>query len=62
MLKTWGNLGKNWDLTIVKSIIIFSTKLKKVEELIELVTRNETVKNIIRIIHFQDILLFIYDV
>lgn len=36
ILKKWGKLGKDWDLSSIESVINFSTRPEKVRELIEL--------------------------
>lgn len=62
MLKKWGNLEKNWDLSTIKSIVNFSTRPDKVEELIGLISGNEKVQDIVKIIHYQDTFPFTYNV
>ncbi len=62
MLKKWGNLGKDWDPSIIESIVNFSTRSDKVKELIRLISENEEVQDIVKTIHYQDIFPFIYDV
>ncbi len=62
MLKKWDNLGKDWDSINIKSVVNFSIKLDKVGELIQLISDDKKVWDIIRTIHFSDIFLFIYDV
>ena len=47
MLKKWVNLRKNWDFSNIKSVISFPIRLEKVEELIELITDDKEVKNIV---------------
>lgn len=47
MLKKWGNLGKNWELSNIESFISFSTRLKNVQKLIELIIDDKKVRNII---------------
>lgn len=62
MLKKWGNLRKDWNLASIKLVINFSTRLNKVEELIQLITDNEEAWDMVRTIYFQDTFLFTYDV
>lgn len=62
MLKKWGNLGQDLDPSNVESVVNFSTRLEKVEELIQLITGNEKVRDIVRAIHFQDTFPINYDV
>lgn len=61
-LKKWGNLGKDWDPSNVESIVNFSTRPDKVEELIELITGNEVVQDTVKAIHYHDTFPFTYDV
>lgn len=62
MLRKWGNFGKEWDPGNIESVVNFSTRLEKVEDLIRLVTGNEEVRDIVQAIHIQDTSLFTYDV
>lgn len=62
MLKKWGNLGKDWEPSSIESVISFSTRSEKVEELIELITDDEEVRDIVQAIHLQDTFSFTYDV
>ena len=62
MLKKWGNLGKDWESSNIESVISFSTRPEKVEELIELITDDEEVRDIVQAIHLQDTFPFTYDV
>lgn len=51
MFKKEGNLGKNWDPSNIESVISFSTRPEKFEELIELITDDKEVKDIVQAIH-----------
>lgn len=51
MLKKWSNLGKDWELSNIELVIRFSTKQKKVKELIELITDDEEDRDIIPVIY-----------
>ncbi len=62
MLKKWGNLKKDWDPSTIKSIVNFSTRPDKVEELIGLINGNEEVQDIVKTIYYQDTFSFKYDV
>lgn len=62
MLKKWGNLRKDLDSSNIKSVISFSIRLEKFKKLIKLITDNKKVKNIIQVIHLQDIFSFIHNV
>ncbi len=62
MLKKWRNLGKDWNPGSIKSVVNFSTRPNKVQELIELISDNEDALDMVRTIHFQDTFPFIYDV
>ncbi len=62
MLKKWGNLGKDWDLSTIKSIVNFSTRPDKVEELIGLINGNKEVQDIVKTTHYQDTFPFTYNV
>ena len=62
MLKKWGNLGKDWDLVNIKSVINFLTRPNKIQEVIELISNDEEALNVVRTIHFQDTFLFTYNV
>lgn len=62
ILKKWRNLGKDWDLTSLESVVKFSTRPNKVEELIQLIIDDEEAQNVIRTIQWQDIFPFTYDV
>ncbi len=46
----------------MKSILNFSTRPDKVEELIGLINGNKEVQDIVKTIHYQDTFLFTYDV
>lgn len=62
MLKKWGNLGKDWDSSSIDTVINVSTKPDKVQDLIDLITDNEGVHDIVQAIHIQDTFPFTYDV
>ena len=62
MLRKWGNLGKDWDLASLESVLNFSTRPDKVEELIQLIRGDEKARDVVRTIHFQDTFPFTYDV
>ena len=62
MPKKWGNLGKHWDSSNIKSVINFLTRPEKVQELIELITDNKEVKDIVIAIHLQNSFPFIYNI
>ncbi len=62
MLKKWGNLGKDWNSASIESVVNFSTKPDKVQELIELISDDEEALDVVRTIHFQDTFPFTYDV
>lgn len=62
MLKKWGNLEKDWDPFSIESIVNFSMRPDKVKKLIELISRNEEVQDIVKTIHYQDIFPFTYNV
>lgn len=38
MLKKWGNLGKEWNPANIESVVHFSMRPEKVQDLIELIT------------------------
>lgn len=61
ILKKQGNLGKDQEPSNIELIISFSTRQKRVQGLIELITDVEKVKNIVQTIHIQDTFLFTYD-
>ena len=46
----------------IKLIINFSTKSQKVQELIELITGDKEIKDIVIALHLQDSFLFTYDI
>lgn len=62
MLKKWGNLEKKWEPSNIKSVISFSTRPEKIEELIELITDDEEVRDIVQAIYLQDTFPFTYNV
>ncbi len=62
MLKKWGNLGKDWNPASIKSVVNFSTRPDKVQELIELISDDEEALDVVRTIYFQDTFPFTYDV
>ncbi len=62
MLKKWGNLGKDWHPTNIASVVNFSTRLDKVEELIQLMSDDEEAWDVVRTIPFQDTFPFTYDI
>lgn len=62
MLKKLGNLGKDWDPASIGSVLNFSTRPDKVEELIQLIANDEEARDVVRTIHFQDTFPFTYDV
>ncbi|MCJ1347517.1 hypothetical protein MMC31_005742 [Peltigera leucophlebia] len=62
MLKKWGNLGKDWDSSSIDTVTNVSTKPDKVQDLIDLITDNEGVHDIVQAIHIQDTFPFTYDV
>lgn len=62
MLKKWGNLGKDWDSSSIESVVNFSTRLEKVQELIDLITTDKEIRDVVQAIHFQDTFPFTYDV
>ena len=62
MLKKWGNLGKDWDPVSIESVVNFSTKLDKVQELIKLISNDKETLDVIKTIYFQKIFSFTYDV
>lgn len=62
MLKKWENLGKDWDISTINSIVNFSTRPNKVEELIEFISGNKKVQEIVKTIHYQNTFLFTYNV
>ncbi len=52
MLKKWENLRKNWNLASIKSVVNFSIKSNKVQELIELIFNDEEALDMIKTIYF----------
>ena len=62
MLKKWRNLSKDWDPNNIESVVNFSTRPDKVEELIQLILDDEEAQDMVRAIHFQDTFPFTYDV
>ena len=61
MLKKWGNLGENWDPSRFGSVFNISTRPEKVQELIDFITSDEEMGDVIQAIHYQDTFLFTYD-
>ena len=61
MLKKWGNLGKDWDPASIKSLVNFSIRPDRVEELIQLIADDEEARDVVKTIYFQDIFPFTYD-
>ncbi len=52
MLKKWGNLEKDWNPASIKSVVNFSTRADKVQELIELISDDKEALDVLRTIHF----------
>ncbi len=52
ILKKWGNLGKDWNPASIELVVNFSTRSDKVQELIELISNDEEVLDVVRIINF----------
>ncbi len=62
MFKKWGNLGKDWNLASIESVVNFSTRPNNVQELIKLISDDKEDLDVIRTMHFQDTFQFTYDV
>ena len=62
MLKKWNNLGKEWEPSNIELVISFLTRSEKVEKLIELITDDKEVRDIVQAIHLYDTFPFTYDV
>ncbi len=52
ILKKLGNLGKDWDPTNIESVVNFSTRPDKIEELIQLMSDDKEARDVLRTIHF----------
>ena len=61
MLIKWGNLEKKWESSNIKLVINFSIRPKKVKKLIEMITDDKEVRDIVQAIHLQDTFPFTYD-
>lgn len=62
ILKKWRNLEKDRNPASIKSAVNFSTRLDKVQELIELISDNEEALNMVKTIYFPDTFPLTYDV
>lgn len=62
MLRKWGNLGKDWDSSFIDTVVNLSTKPDKVQDMINLLTDDEEVHDIVQALHIQDTFPFTYDV
>lgn len=62
IFKIWGNLGKDWELSNIESVISFSTRSKKIWKWVKLITDDKKVRDIIQAIYIQDTFPFTYDV
>lgn len=62
ILKRLEDLGRDWDSTSMKSVVNFLLRPNKVQELIELISNDKEVEDMIRTIHFQDIFPIMYDI
>ena len=51
MLKKWGNFGKNLNSMSFKSVMNFSTRSDKLEELIQLIVDNEKAWDVVKTIY-----------
>ncbi len=61
-VKKWGNLKKDWTPASIESMVNFSTRPDKIQELLELISDDEEALDVVRTIHFQDTFPFTYDV
>ncbi len=52
MLKKWGNLRKDWNPASIESVVNFSIKPDKVQELIELIFDDKEALDVVRTIYF----------